>query len=105
VSEETPDTPETPDAPAPGAGDRPTDPTPDPTKRRPKDSEFFELPPDLKKLPPGGLPATVSSGPMTPKDGTPGAKGEKKGGCSGLILFAIGSAFAAVASLLFVLSL
>ncbi len=74
MSDETPDTPDTPDTPKPtgdasdanaanggsganGGSEPGTGNTP--PKRRPKDSEFFELPPDLKKLPPGGLPATV----------------------------------------------
>lgn len=55
-----------------------------PKKRRPKDSEFFELPPDLKrKMAPGELPimATSSSKPK------PGADPKPKGGkgCLGVL--------------------
>ncbi|MHC5020517.1 MAG: hypothetical protein ACYTGX_10470 [Planctomycetota bacterium] len=108
MSDNTPDTPDTSsngDAPEPPAGGDATpgrvpEPTPDPTKRRPKDSEFFELPPDLKKLPPGGLPATVSSGTSKPK---PDDKQDTaKKGCAGLLLLA-GGAAAAAASALFAL--
>jgi hypothetical protein len=108
VSDDTPDTPDTPaggDSPeTPASGDatpgHAPEPTPDPTKRRPKDSEFFELPPDLKKLPPGGLPATVSAGSSKPK---PDDKQDAaKKGCAGLLLLA-GGAAAAAASALFAL--
>jgi hypothetical protein len=70
-----------------------------PPKRRPKDSEFFELPPDLKKLPPGGLPATVSSGPAVPKSDAH-KTGAKKSGCGGLLLLAAGAAATAASLLL-----
>ena len=91
MSDETPDTPD-----APKDDGTPNVP-PDPTKRRPKDSEFLELPPDLKKLPPGGLPATASAGPAKPKSEPD--SGAKKG-CGGMILFAVGTAAAAACALL-----
>lgn len=53
-----------------------------PRKRRPKDSEFFELPPDLKKkMAPGELPAMATSSPREKP-----APAKAKGGCMGLFL-------------------
>lgn len=54
-----------------------------PRKRRPKDSEFFELPPDLKKkMAPGELPVMATSTPRTKPELE---KKAGKGGCLGLL--------------------
>ena len=59
-----------------------------PQKRRPKDSEFFELPPDLKNISPGELPATVGSSSGSRHKGDTKKAGESpdKKGCAGLLL-------------------
>jgi len=109
VTDATPDTP-APDQPADSSGNSGSSGGNDgndgddsgtrPGARRPKDSEFFELPPDLKKLPPGGLPATVSSGKPESKPAESKPGGDAKKGCGGVLLFAAGAAAAAAALLL-----
>jgi hypothetical protein len=65
--------------------DEPTPPDEAPRKRRPKDSEFFELPPDLKrKMAPGELPAMATSRSKERKAESEPAK--EKGGCLGLLV-------------------
>ena len=57
-------------------------------KRRPKDSEFFELPPDLRNMKPGELPATASSSPKRQSDEGKAGESPAKKGCLGLLLVA-----------------
>lgn len=78
-------------------------PTPDPDgegapkKRRPKDSEFFELPPDLKKMQPGELPATVgtSGGAKNRGDTKKSGESPEKKGCAGVLLVCLAAGAAA----------
>ncbi len=65
----------------PGGGEEPAKP-----KRKPKDSEFFELPPDLRKMTPGELPATAGSSLKSQSDEGKAGESPAKKGCLGLLL-------------------